>query len=352
MQASPDCHGHQEEIRGCQAKPCNHSSSYDCLWSQWSKWDPCSCEGFQTRSREIASKGQQGHPCLGAQKQLRPCKGICRRPTSAVDCKMNPWQSWSHCTKTCSGGQQYRSRVIVRSVAHGGRGCLGRLDETRGCFLQDCPGMMRRDCRWEDWSDWDVCSVTCGNGETTRSRVIAVQPQQGGRLCDAKQSAETARCKKAPCGNSAMQDCLWSLWQDWSPCSKSCGLGEQHRSRSIALEASHGGAGCQGVFQDFRSCEEPCPSYGQNCGFGPWTPWSDCSATCQGHHQRARSIEVQKQLGGSLCHGSLEDSRPCNEDISCITPEVDCEYQGWLAWSHCSRSRRPWPTVLWRYRAG
>ena len=62
---------------------------------------------------------------------------------------------------------------------------------------------------------------------------------------------------------------------------------------------------------------------------------------CQGHHQRARSIEawsgvsrgtklaegaeqnldwscsrgselfqVQKQLGGSLCHGSLEDSRP------------------------------------------
>eukprot|EP00913_Durusdinium_trenchii_P030580 g28640.t1 len=137
MQASPDCHGHQEEIRGCQAKPCNHSSSYDCLWSQWSKWDPCSCEGFQTRSREIASKGQQGHPCLGAQKQLRPCKGICRRPTSAVDCKMNPWQSWSHCTKTCSGGQQYRSRVIVRSVAHGGRGCLGRLDETRGCFLQE-----------------------------------------------------------------------------------------------------------------------------------------------------------------------------------------------------------------------
>eukprot|EP00913_Durusdinium_trenchii_P030579 g28639.t1 len=140
-----------------------------------------------------------------------------------------------------------------------------------------------------------------------------------------------------------MQDCLWSLWQDWSPCSKEIKFTHawedwQHRSRSIALEASHGGAGCQGVFQDFRSCEEPCPSYGQNCGFGPWTPWSDCSATCQGHHQRARSIEVQKQLGGSLCHGSLEDSRPCNEDISCITPEVDCEYQGWLAWSHCSRS--------------
>lgn len=25
------------------------------------------------------------------------------RPDHAVDCKMNPWQSWSHCTKTCSG---------------------------------------------------------------------------------------------------------------------------------------------------------------------------------------------------------------------------------------------------------
>lgn len=251
---------------------------------------------------------------------------------------MNPWQSWSQCTKTCSGGQQYRSRVIVREAQRGGRSCQGRLDETRGCFLQDCPGVTRRDCRWADWSHWDVCSVTCGDGETSRVRVISVQPQEGGRLCDALQSAETARCKQQPCGNLQMQDCLWSLWQEWSPCSKTCGTGEQHRSRSIALAAAHGGAGCQGVFQDFRSCEEPCPSYGQDCGLGPWTPWSDCSATCQGHHSRARSISVQKQMGGSFCHGSLEDTRPCNDDISCITAEVDCQYDSWMSWSHCSRS--------------
>lgn len=90
---------------------------------------------------------QHGRPCIGSQKQLRPCTGLCgrcgciffaklkrqdekktrwlnntltkfafwafpsssvikmlnARPDHAVDCKMNPWQSWSHCTKTCSG---------------------------------------------------------------------------------------------------------------------------------------------------------------------------------------------------------------------------------------------------------
>ena len=33
---------------------------------------------------------------------------------------------------------------------------------------------------WADWNGWDVDSVTCGDGETSRSRASSGQPQRGG----------------------------------------------------------------------------------------------------------------------------------------------------------------------------
>eukprot|EP00930_Biecheleria_cincta_P043010 TRINITY_DN29585_c0_g3_i1.p1 TRINITY_DN29585_c0_g3~~TRINITY_DN29585_c0_g3_i1.p1 ORF type:complete len:1650 (-),score=229.96 TRINITY_DN29585_c0_g3_i1:405-5297(-) len=340
--ASPgDCGNSQEEVTGCNTVPCSAAEHppLDCTWAAWGQWSQCECDGFQVRTRGMLSAARNGGQlCSGPGKQLQPCQSHCAK-SDVVDCELGSWEPWSDCTRSCLGGQQYRTREIVRQNKAGGETCSGPLDETRVCSTQECPGMSRQDCRWDDWSDWDTCSASCGDGETMRSRIIKAQPQNGGRLCEALTKSEMARCNLGSCIDSGQEDCLWALWKPWSACSQTCGTGESVRTRAIAREASSGGAGCDGVFEDYQPCSQaPCPLWGRACEFGPWTKWSDCSATCQGHHTRARSIAVQAELGGEPCTGGLEETNPCNAQISCALLSVDCAYQSWLPWSFCSRS--------------
>lgn len=40
-----------------------------------------------------------------------------------------------------------------------------------------------RHCRTSDWSDWTPCSKTCGIGESTRTRTVLKHPRRGGKAC-------------------------------------------------------------------------------------------------------------------------------------------------------------------------
>lgn len=50
---------------------------------------------------------------------------------------------------------------------------------------------------FDDWSKWSSCSVTCGDGHKTRTR-ICHQPTDGGLPCHGKRS-QTLTCTAPPC---------------------------------------------------------------------------------------------------------------------------------------------------------
>ena len=55
-------------------------------------------------------------------------------------------------------------------------------------------------------------------------------------------------------------NCTWSDFGRWSSCSKTCGDGNQTRTRIILNAASHGGNDCTGLDEDRRACKiKECP---------------------------------------------------------------------------------------------
>ena len=57
----------------------------------------------------------------------------------SVDCKSS-WGHWSHCSKSCGGGSQIRSRNILRIAKYGGKKCNGSNKDKRVCNKRKCPG--------------------------------------------------------------------------------------------------------------------------------------------------------------------------------------------------------------------
>lgn len=57
--------------------------------------------------------------------------------------------------------------------------------------------------------------------------------------------------------------CIWSEWEEWTKCSKSCNGGKQKRGRTTVQKAQHGGNECDGDNRQYETCnEDPCPGPG------------------------------------------------------------------------------------------
>ena len=119
-----------------------------------------------------------------------------RRGCSRVDCQVNPWSSWSHCSAVqCRGqsGIKQRVRTIHFLSRCGGTPCPP-LQETA-----PCSGTLRADCRLSSWSTWSACSLVCGGFQTT-TRYVLSNGQCGGMPCSLTLN-KTRACKVTRCFN-------------------------------------------------------------------------------------------------------------------------------------------------------
>jgi len=317
-----ECAGGSQQSRVCNAAFC----PIHCQWDDWTVWSQCSTtcgDGSESRGREIKVKPLYGgNACNGSSSDVRTCDQV----GCPVQCKWSDWSTYGSCTSSCGSGQHSRTREKSVVAQNGGADCTGDDKETDACpDLPPCPV----DCEWDDWSEWEACSITCGKGVMRRSRIRKVYEKDGGHTCYGYEDDEKA-CESEPCP----VDCSLGSWTKWSECSSSCGGGEQMRTRQIVVMAAAGGVACNtSDLRQTATCEDmPCPVH---CEWDHWSEWSTCTKECEGGvTYRHRAEGVVAEYGGKQCEGSADEEMMCNAH-GC---PVDCKFDEWSEWSDCSKS--------------
>ncbi|XP_052787499.1 low-density lipoprotein receptor-related protein 2-like isoform X2 [Mya arenaria] len=99
----------------------------------------------------------------------------------------------------------------------------------------------------------------------------------------------------------------WSDWSAWSDCSQSCDSGRKSRHRSCDVTPPTIDGICIGNATETEQCfiHEFCPYLDE------WSPWSQCSKTCNtGTMTRDRTCHAPASLA-STCHGNITESQTC-----------------------------------------
>jgi hypothetical protein len=307
-----------KNTRDCNTEPC----AVDCTVSEWGTWSMCtaSCgKGVHWRERTITQiKKWDGHKCLPLKDM-----GECKERECPIDCKMGEWGEFSACDASCGGGVQKRTRKPLVNPNHGGHLCP-HDEESKHCNQQGCP----LDCTYTAYGEWSACSESCGYGLRSRSRTVSTRPEFGGKACPGVR--QTAECNMGLCPIH----CSVSSWSPWGHCTKTCGEGQQSRTRVVVRHAHHGGYVCPDLAQTQLCNMRPCPVH---CEMNEWTNWSRCSKECDyGVQTRSRTIKSPLSgpaYGGKACPAMWEEKACASWKCA-----VNCEVSNWGSPGPCSKS--------------
>ncbi|XP_028301363.1 hemicentin-1 isoform X2 [Gouania willdenowi] len=298
-------------------------------FSEWTDWGICSVScgaGAQKRLRQCTNPlpANGGRHCAGPDLETRRCHG---KPCP-VDGNWSEWSLWEECSRTCGQGNRTKVRTCSNPPAqHEGRPCEGKAVEVIMCSVRPCPVAGN----WGSWLPWSQCSETCGKGMQSRLRLCNNPPPAfDGSQCEGTDT-QTQVCKEKLCP----VDGKWSSWVSWGACSVSCGGGTRQRTRICASPAPlHGGRQCEGSDVHIDFCNsDPCPISGN---WAPWSSWGSCSKTCNGGQMRRyRTCDNPRPAnGGRACAGTDSQIHRCNT----ATCPVDGNWSSWQPWGECSAS--------------
>ena len=317
----PAAHGGRSCPSPTETKPCNtQGCPVDCVMRPWDPWSPCSEEcdgGIQFRHRTIETPASNGgKSCSPDLSENRECN----TQGCPVDCITSPWGDWSNCSAKCGEGTQTRERSIIRPPENGGSVCGAPLTETESCNEGPCPEVV--ECEMSPWSSWG----TCGQNNTK---------YKSNCKCDDGNNCEynTMDDCRNQCGSNCHLPSDY-IQPKYGSNGKACGSGKRTRTRSIHRQPDSSGTGpvfpCPPL-QETGPCElGPCAV---DCEMSDWSPWAKCSKTCGGGEQtRTRTVKIKPSNGGKVCESGSE-TRKCNEQVC----SVDGKVSQWTAWEDTSK---------------
>ncbi|KAK5602651.1 hypothetical protein CRENBAI_005750 [Crenichthys baileyi] len=307
-------------------------------------------------------------------------------PGCHVDGDWGQWGTWAECSLPCGGGVTFRRRLCNNPAPQsGGRGCQGVAEQKKDCNMQMCTDSVDP---WLPWSVWSKCSVTCGGGQQSRSRVCTSPPCHGisrqSKMCNTqvcldvgcppgKLYRECERREGCPfscaqvsgkegCYSDSCEEgchCPPHTYQHRGTCTQECpclvdkeilaslqsvsvtplsSLLSSNISERMELMSgdtlTHECSTCDCEHGRWNCSLELCPVDG---GFSSWGPWSPCSLSCGGLGVKTRSrgcTQPAPAHGGRDCHG------PRKETTYCQAPDCqeDSGFSLWSLWSSCSKT--------------
>ena len=162
------------------------------------------------------------------------------------------------------------------------------------------------------WEEWNKCSNVCGGGTQQRHFLISQFPYGSGLTCP--KSPEVRSCQDYTGCNI---DCE-GYYEDWTPCSNSCGKGFKTRKFIITKQPQNNGKICP--FDQTTECEAltTCKS---DCVYNKVS--GNCNTTC-GYGRQPYDINIiaDAKYGGIPCPVFLTGYDDCSSNSTC---NLDCK---------------------------
>ncbi|XP_037550324.1 SCO-spondin-like [Nematolebias whitei] len=346
------------------------------VYEPWSPWSMCtvSC-GHGQRTRTRRCQDTDGGPSCSDTEQIESCD----LPSCPVGCFLSGWSAWSECSTTCGGGVSVRNKTIIQEPEPDGAACVGPLEQHTVCntnsCLPECPHQqMYSNCA-------SSCPFTCE--DLWPHTQCLPGPCTAGCICPPGQVLYAGSCMHqadCPCSTLSLPsgyhswnistegfyeallqpgtsiqhicntcvcqggmfnctseacdvDCQWSSWSAWSPCSASCGTGQQTSTRSVLQPSQYGGAPCEGFNLRTTTCialDCVCPD-GEHWRRSVSEDVPLCERSCQDIYSPS-PVNCSHSAEGCVCQEGLYR----NQEGVCVIPALCPCHEQEIVWEAAS----------------
>ncbi|KAJ8359231.1 hypothetical protein SKAU_G00157560 [Synaphobranchus kaupii] len=310
-------------------------------WTNWSLWGSCttSClEGVQQRQRFCYGLGNCSDTHKLGSLQTRSCEesNCCPEQGGWAE-----WGQWQACSVSCEMGQKRRERTCSSPPPVCGGSCSGQNIDHASCDTGKVCPVHGSWSDWGAWGPCGASCTTEGStppqhysSRSCNNPAPSINPP--GIVCPGPEKREELCVGLPYCAVPGG----WGPWSAYSECSVTCGLGQSVRTRPCDSPAPrHGGQFCPGDSISTLICNTHihCPVNGQ---WSEWGEWSQCkragkTITCkqysQGIQRRWRTCE-HMNWDGAVCPGSIEEHRLCYDIENC---RLYGNWSEWGTWGLC-----------------
>ena len=330
-----DSGGQPAPDASCAApKPDDSQSCEDasaCFYQWVGTWGPCSSTcGAGAQMRDLTCQRSDGFAVPDAFCP-QPEPATVQACTDTSTCAFQWVGTWAECSTQCGDGTQTRTLSCWRASDGATVADIECAGVVKPATSQACTDTSTCTYGWMP-SSWGACGTTCGTSVQTRS--LYCQRSDGAPVVDSLCQAVAKPLTTQGCNDTSA--CTYQWVGSFGACSNACGAGTQTKVLTCLRS--------DGAIVANNLCVTPAPPTTQACNgvsgcAYQWVgAWSPCSNTC-GSGNQTRALTCQHVSDGMTVPDSNCQSIPQPSTSQVCLDYTSCTY-GWVAsgFGACSAS--------------